>query len=353
MNIKKRIAGMSVAWFSFNLATSAIILSSFALGMVTKSLLLFGIAKVLVYINSVIFVIISIAFIIKIIILGKKFFSVFKDPGRGPFMTIISIAIMLLSLDWLFVLRNPPVAMAFFVTGTVLHFIMTVAILYYLIMHENIEVHAMNPGWYMPPVGLILVPYIGSMLPYHISHAFMGIFLGSGAIMWLALFTIWLYRSFFHQPPPGRQVVTMWINLAPPAILPISYAAILGIMPKQYHMLLSTLGKVNHALPKLLLMFSDSLFYTLWGLDGLIFVLVLIITLSYWKRKALAFAESWWAFVFPTAAYTISTIQLMVHHPERWLVFYAVFLYLLTWLLYLITTIKSITYGLREWFSPE
>ncbi len=353
MNIKKRIAGMSVAWFSFNLATSAIILSSFALGTAIKSPLLFEIAKILAYINTSIFVVISIAFIIKILILGKKFFAVFKDPGRGPFMTIISIAIMLLSLDWLVVLRSPPIALAFFVTGTALHFIMTIAILYYFIMYEGIEVHAMNPGWYMPPVGLILVPYIGSMLPYHISHAFMGIFLGSGAIMWLALFTIWLYRSFFHQPPPGRQVVTMWINLAPPAILPISYAALLGIMPKQYHAMLTALSKVNNTLPKLLVMVSDFLFYTFWGLDGLIFVLVLMVTLAYWRRKALAFAESWWAFVFPTAAYTISTIQLMAHHPEKWLLFYAMFLYLLTWLLYLVTTIKSITYGLKEWLREE
>jgi tellurite resistance protein TehA-like permease len=61
------------------------------------------------------------------------------------------------------------------------------------------------------------------------------------------------------------------------------------------------------------------------------------------------FAESWWAFVFPVAAYSISTVHLYLHHPaETWLLYYAGFLYALTWLFYATTTILSIYYGYQE-----
>ncbi|MEB2792489.1 MAG: hypothetical protein G5Z42_00550 [Caldisphaeraceae archaeon] len=99
----------------------------------------------------------------------------------------------------------------------------------------------------------------------------------------------------------------------------------------------------------MLIAIFDFFYYTFWGAAGLLFALVIIITVGYMIRREIEFAESWWAFVFPLAAYTISTIHLYLHHPnDRWLVYYAWLLYALTWLFYIITTSLSIYYGYEE-----
>jgi len=262
---------------------------------------------------------------------------------------------MLLALDWGIVLDNPGIGSLFLYTGMVLHTLLFIAIIYNFLMHEGVEIHSMNPGWYMPAVGNVLVPYIGGLLEAEgvaVPHSLLGIYLGTGVVFWLALFTIWLYRSIFHNPPPARLIAATWINLAPPAVAPMSYEALLGMMPHQYH---EALAKVTDEAPTLagyLGAFFDMFYYTFWGLAGLLLPLILAVTVTYLRRGMMEFAESWWAFVFPIAAYSISTIHLYLHHTEEsWLLYYAGFLYALTWLFYSVTTVLSVYHGYRKWFG--
>ena len=352
MGLLERVKGMSVAWFSFNLATSAIALSSYALGQAAGVGWLVSLAHAVAVFNIAAFIAIAAAFTVKLAYTWKMFSRVLRDPGRGPMVTVISIATMLLALDWGVVLGDKAVAMGFFVAGTLLHTILFIVITYNLMMHEGIEVHAMNPGWYMPAVGNVLIPYIGGLLEaagYRVPHSLLGIYLGTGVVFWLALFTIWLYRSIFHHPPPARLIAATWINLAPPAVAPMAYEAVLGLMPRSFHATATHLSKLSPELARLLTGFFDMFYYTFWGLDGLLLLVILAVTGYYVKRGLMEFAESWWAFVFPVAAYSISTIHLYLHHPaERWLLSYAAALYALTWLLYAITTGFSIYYGIAE-----
>ncbi len=352
--LTERIKRMSVAWFSFNLATSAIALSSFALGKAAKVPSLVSLSHAIAYLNTVVYFIIAIAFILKVLMVRREFFEALKHPVKGPFMTTISIATMLLALDWGVVLGDPTVGLAFLVAGATLHTIFFITIIYSFIIHEGIEVHYMNPGWYMPAVGNVLVPYIGASLNVGIPSSLLGIYLGTGVIMWLALFSIWLYRSIFHNPPPGRLLAATWINFAPPAIAPMAYEMITGLGPHQYHKALSVALKEAPSIAPYLTAFFDMFYYTFWGLAGLLFPVVILITIHYWKKGELKFAESWWAFVFPVAAYSISTVHLYLHHPnEVWLLTYAALLYAIAWFFYVITTTFSVIYGIDEWFGKR
>ena len=79
---------------------------------------------------------------------------------------------------------------------------------------------------------------------------------------------------------------------------------------------------------------------------------MLAVTVAYLRRGMMEFAENWWAFVFPIAAYSTSTIHLHLHHTEEsWLLYYAGFLYALTWLFYSVTTVLSVYHGYRKWFG--
>ncbi|UXD22592.1 hypothetical protein IPA_06525 [Ignicoccus pacificus DSM 13166] len=348
----ERIKKMSVAWFSFNLATSAIALSSFALGKASHLGTLVDLSHAIAYLNTIIYLIISFFFIIKVALVRREFLEALKDPIKGPFITTISIATMLLALDWGVVIGDKAIGLAFLTLGAVLHTLFFIVIIYSFIVHEGIEVHLMNPGWYMPAVGNVLVPYIGSSLGLSGIKSLLGIYLGTGVIMWLALFTIWLYRSIFHNPPPSRLVPATWINFAPPAIAPMAYEMLLGLGPHEYHTVLKKAALEAATLSKYLTSFFDMFYYTFWGLAGLLFPVVLLVTIHYLKKKELRFAESWWAFVFPVAAYSISTIHLYLHHlNEVWLLYYASLLYVIAWFFYVITTAFSVIYGIEEWFG--
>ena len=348
------VKGMSVAWFSFNLATSAIILSSFALGNLERIGALIEVARILAAVNTLVFITTSILYVARIILGWSSFKKLLRNPVESPFLTVTAISAMLLSLDWSLVLGNTLMAAVFFYTGLIVHTALFIIVLYVMERHPGVEVHYMNPGWYMPAVGNVLVPYVGMILSaqgIHVSKSLLGIYLGTGTIMWMALFTIWLYRSIFFHPPPARLMATTWINLAPPAVIPLSYEALLGFTPSVYHKLLGeTAGTpFNPVATQLLVAVFDFFYYTFWGAAGLLFALVIAITLGHLHRRDIEFAESWWAFVFPLAAYTISTIHLYLHHPgDTWLVKYAWTLYVLAWLFYLVTTGFSLYYSYEE-----
>ena len=350
----ERIKGMSVAWFSFNLATSAIVLSSFALGNLEHMGSLLTLAKALAVINTATYVFTAIMYSLRVILGWQSFKLMLRHPVQGPFLSVIAIATMLLSLDRSIVLGNLTIAAIFFYAGLVVHTVLFLVIMYHLERHPGVEIHYMNPGWYMPAVGNVLVPYVGMILASKgiaISKSLLGIYLGTGTIMWIALFAIWLYRAIFYSPPPARLMATTWINLAPPAVIPLSYEALLGFTPRVYSELFREAAKspISPLATKLLVAIFDFFYYTFWGVAGLLFALVMMITAGYMARREIEFAESWWAFVFPLAAYTISTIHLYLHHPgDHWLVYYAWLLYILTWISYIVTTSLSVYYGYEE-----
>ncbi len=355
----ERIKGMNVTWFSFNLATSAIVLSTFALGNLEGYQSMLSLARLLAYVNTATFVLAVILYSIRVVAGWDSFRRVVRSPLQGPFLSTIGIATMMLSLDWSLVLGSIVVAEAFFYFGLIIHTLLFIVIMYFLERHPGIEVHYMNPGWYMPAVGNVLVPYVGMILAgkgVPVSKSLLGIYLGAGTLMWTALFAIWLYRAIFFSPPPARLMATTWINLAPPAVIPLSYEALLGFTPSVYQSLYREAihGAASPVMAKLLTSMFDFFYYTFWGTAGLLFALVIAITASHVKNKDIEFAESWWAFVFPLAAYSISTIHLYLHHPEdKWLVYYVWLLYILAWIAYLVTTTLTLYYEYAEIVKGE
>lgn len=47
----------------------------------------------------------------------------------------------------------------------------------------------------------------------------------------------------------------------------------------------------------------------LWGFGLWAFVLTLAITIKYMRNDGVPFTLSWWAFIFPLAAYTLSSLK--------------------------------------------
>ncbi len=195
-------------------------------------------------------------------------------PIKISFFPTISISLLLLSICVLS--KNTVFATAFWTTGTVLQLGFTLYVMNAWINHDHFEIHHMNPAWFIPIVGNILVPIAGVPLGYaDISWFFFSI----GLIFWPVLLTIIYYRVIFHPALPGKLIPTFFILIAPPAVGFLSYIRLNGEVDNFAHIL-----------------YFAALFFTL------------LVFTQFRKFAKLQFFLSWWAYSFPMAAVTVATM---------------------------------------------
>ncbi len=196
-----------------------------------------------------------------------------SHPMHMNFYPAISICLLLISI---MLLRDyPALAEPVWILGAVLHFVFTIFVISTWIHHEHFEITHINPAWFIPAVGNVLVPVAGAQLGY-IEVAWF--FFSVGMFFWIILMPIVFYRILFHEPLPGRLLPTLFIMIAPPTVGLISYIG-LG-------------GEYGH--------FARILYYIGLFLTFLLF--------SQARRfMQLDFFLSWWAYSFPLAAITIAT----------------------------------------------
>jgi len=195
-------------------------------------------------------------------------------PVRLSFFPTISISLVLLSIATLEI--STGLSEVLWLGGSALHLLFTLYVLGAWINHEHFQIQHMNPAWFIPVVGNILVPIAG------VSHGYMEVswfFFSIGLLFWLVLLTIVFYRIIFHAPLPGKLVPTLFILIAPPAVGFIAYVKLTGGVD----------------------VFARLLYYS-----GLFITLLLFTQIHRFAR--LKFFLSWWAYSFPLAAITIATL---------------------------------------------
>jgi len=197
--------------------------------------------------------------------------------------------------------------------GSSLHLIFTLYVMNAWINHDYFDIKHMNPAWFIPIVGNILVPIAGVPLGYtDISWFFFSI----GIIFWPVLLTIIYYRVIFHPALPEKLVPTFFILIAPPAVGFLSYVQLNG-----------TLDNFSRVL------YFASLFFTL------------LVFTQFRKFFKIQFFLSWWAYSFPLAAVSLATM--LMYQKTQNTVYSFIAMILLTILtlfisLLVIKTIKAI-----------
>ena len=196
------------------------------------------------------------------------------NPVKLNFFPTISISLILLSICSLHLSHT--LSGWLWLVGTVLHLVFTFYVMDVWIHHDKFEVHHINPAWFIPVVGNVLVPITGvSLGQVELSWFFFSI----GILFWLVLFAIIFYRVLFHNPLPGKLMPTFFILIAPPAVGFIAYMKLSGG--------LDAFGRI--------------LYYS-----GLFLTLLLLTQVIRFSR--LKFFLSWWAYSFPLAAITVATL---------------------------------------------
>ena len=200
-------------------------------------------------------------------------------PVRLSFFPTISVSLILLGIGTL----NTAPQLSFWLwgVGAAAHLAFTLYVMDVWIHHQHFEIHHINPAWFIPVVGNILVPIAG------MRHGFGELswfFFSIGLLFWLVLLTIIFYRVIFHHPLPERLVPTFFILIAPPAVGFISYVNLAGDIDG----------------------FARVLYYAA-------LFLTLLLAAQFFRFARLKFFLSWWAYSFPLAAITVASFVMYSH----------------------------------------
>jgi tellurite resistance protein len=266
-----RLQHFPVAWFAMIMGLTGLTLAWHkAEGILNLSI---APSPWLLLLATTLFVILAAAYAAKLIKFKAAAGKEWAHPIKMNFVPAVSISLILLSIAWLPI--SLPYSKLLWTTGVVLHLILTMYVMTQWMHHSKFEIVHLNPAWFIPVVGNILVPIAGvEHAPIEVSWFFFSI----GIIFWPVLLTIIMYRVIFHASIPERLMPTLFILIAPPAVGFISY--------------LKLTGEVD-AFAQLL--YHSALFFTL-----LLFTQVR-------HFASLKFFLSWWAYSFPLAAITIAS----------------------------------------------
>ena len=196
-----------------------------------------------------------------------------QHPVKLSFFPTISISFLLLSIAFLEI--SPKATLYLWVMGTILHLIFTLFVINSWMHHKHFKVNHINPAWFIPAVGNVLVPVAGVPLGFiDVSWFFFSI----GIMFWIILMTIFFNRILFHDPLDKHLLPTLFIMIAPPAVSFIAYMRLSGV--------------IDH--------FAIVLYFM-----ALFLTLLLLSQAARFIR--LPFFLSWWAYSFPLAAITIAS----------------------------------------------
>jgi tellurite resistance protein len=261
--------------------------------------------QALTYFTGLVFVLLLGFYLLKLVRFSTAVRRELQHPIMLNFFPTISISLILLAVATLNL--APGLSRLLWIGGTALHLALTFYVLNVWIHHGKFEIHHMNPAWFIPVVGNVLVPIAGVKLGYgEISWFSFSI----GMLFWLVLLTIIFNRVLFHNPLPEKLMPTFFILIAPPAVGFIAYYNLTGQLDP----------------------FARVLYYS-----GLFLTLLMLTQIARFAR--LRFFLSWWAYSFPLAAITLSTLLMFEITGNRFfhglgLVFLALLTLVVTFLLY-------------------
>lgn len=262
------------------------------------------ISILMMIVTSMIFLLILYFYVLKLIKHKNEVKKEFSHPIRINFFAASSISILLLSMIYRHNIDE--ISQILFIIGAILHIFFTFYTIKFWI-NNNLEMQHSNPAWFIPIVGNLIVPIAGKGF---VDDSILYFYFSIGIFFWIILFSIILNRIIFHNQFAPKFMPTLFILIAPPSIGFISYIKLTGSLDFFAQIL-----------------FNLGLFFTI-----LVFVM-------YKNFINIKFFISWWAFTFPMAAITLSTI-LMYELTSKW--FYGFLAYFLTFATTIIVILVAI-----------
>jgi C4-dicarboxylate transporter/malic acid transport protein len=207
-----------------------------------------------------------------------------------------------------------------------------------MFVEKEIELKSVTPAWFIPPVGLIVIPMGGAALipsfsgtAREVAYAVNYFAWGAGFFLYLGLFAIVFFRFIRHEPMPCGMAPAVWINLGP-----------IGAGTSTLYALVKASEFLTVKEP----FFAFGLI--LWGFGVWWLAMAIIMTLYYIRRLTLPYSLAWWAFIFPLGAYVGATHNVGTAFGVGVIDSFGFVLYWLLLTIWLVTGLKTVKHVLLE-----
>lgn len=317
------------SWFASVMGTGVLALVSFSYSEFIPFLA--TVSNYLFYFNIVLFFTLLVPWTLRWIIFPKNALKDLRDPVLSNFYPTISVSMLVIAADFMVIKHNFVVAERFWLFGALLTIAFGIVVPYYSFKTENTKLDHINPGWFIPPVGLIVIPIAGSKIASlhsgiygQLLFALNFIGWGAGFFLYLALLGVIMYRLILYKPMPGILAPTIWINLGPIGAGTVALLNLVKFFP------------IEEKTP---LYFFGLLF---WGFGIWWLIVAISFTVHYIRKLDLKYALSWWAFTFPLGAYVAASHNVSVIFKFQLVDYIGFGLYFLLVLLWILTLVRTL-----------
>jgi len=325
------VRNFSVSNFSMVMGTGAVALSTYLMGKDLSSPPLISLSIIIGAGNFILLSILIILFLVKLTLYPQMVRKDFEDPLKTNFHMTLGISMLVVSSTFSEIISAFPLSLVLWFLGSFLIIITEMLAMFVTFLGHHIKLEHINPSWFLGATGLLLIPGTGIFFLkfVHIHNVALFLFdlsFGAGFFLYLALFSIWLYRFILHKPLENQIIPLFWINLGPIGASLISLSS--------YYYFLPQLGGVCILLNYLLL-----------GLGMWWLFLALIVTFYYIKKVGVSYTTAWWSITFPLGQFLIGIYrfnELVSHENLHGLLMALFILLLILWILNAILTIGSL-----------
>lgn len=348
------IRHFSPAWFAAIIGTGGFANVLYLWGEVWPTARFLGIA--LAWLNALLFVLFLIPWLGRWFAHFDQLKQDLKHPIMSNFFVTMPVGTMILASNATLMgtafLGRPLVygfAWIAWLIGITGALILGIYVSYNSLVSEQTPPQALNFAWLISPVASIAVPLIGNPLVAMLKDSSANMaktvlllnlsFYGIGFFLFIFIGAMVLGRLIQHPLPPNAMAPTFWITLGPVGVGAVSL-----------------MGLADSAKSLGLLASVDAVYMLaaiFWGLGLWAFGVALAISWRYFKNGGVPFSLSWWAFVFPLAAYTMASLKLANYFSSPLILGYTVLLTLLLtviWVLTLVRTLGGVANG--KLFQP-
>lgn len=232
----------------------------------------------------------------------------FRHPVRGNFLSAGPLGLMLISYGFS---SSFPILSGWLWVGSAVASIVLGALIMDSWIKSEHSMDKITPAVFIPTVGMLIGPVTGADLGYDL---FCWLLLGAGAFSWMALLPVTLSRLFFHgfMSPPLRP--SIFVLIAPPALIAIALTRMDG-------------G------------YMDNVARMLTGMALFTFLFVMA---GWRKHKELPFCLPWWGYTFPISALSSACFYFYDSSGQNVVAVLAVFLLAMTSLVTGLVTVKTL-----------
>jgi C4-dicarboxylate transporter/malic acid transport protein len=333
----------SPAWFACVMGTGG--LANLIYLLSSNLAYLKPIALILFWFNIILFLVIIVPWLLRWFMHFKDLLSDLRHPMMSNFFVTMPAAAVVLGTNFFIIGKEyfaggflDGLGLVMWIVGAILTLAISVFVMFNIFSQDNIDVEHVNFSWFIPPVVGALLPMLGKWLvsAYLITNTGLAqtinlldlVYYGISITLFVILAGVVLNRFVFNKLPKDGLLPTFWIILGP---VGLGSAALMDLSDSA-----KALNLINSVdtLKLVAIIF--------WGFGLWALLLTFAITFFYLRRGRIPFTLSWWAFIFPLAAYALASNSIYNYTKIELIYGYTLFLAVMLTFLWIVTLANTV-----------